>query len=146
VWVGAPMYTVAERQGSFAALAAFAHSLPKDGDVLTVDGTIEAASYWMPLFLAFDVPILSLDINTAEGRDEALRRIGAASHADPVTVVTAEHSFGLKGLAVAEVAKASWRQQSMEQNVIPVPRRIFEQQVELRAIEATGPASVGPGP
>ena len=146
VWAGSPMYTVAERQGSFAGLAAFAQSVPMDGDVLTIDGTIDAASYWMPLFLAFDTPILSFDVNTAEARDEALRRIGAASQAQPVTLVTAQHELHLEGVPVREVIKASWLQRTMEQNVIPVPRRVIDQQVELRAIEASGPATIGAGP
>jgi hypothetical protein len=143
LWIGAPMYVVAERQGTPTALGTFAAQLPATGEIVALDGTYEAALFWMPLYLAFDRPIVPLDPATDEGRAEAIARLSAASAADPVTVVTAAHDFRMDAVEGVRTVNVDWSTPVIAETVYPVPRSIIDERVSLTVIEATGINTIG---
>ena len=108
IWIGTPMYVVAEGSGSHDALANFARSVPTNGQVIALDGVYEAAHYWMPLYLAYDRPVTPIDVDSDAGRNEALTILRSASADDPVTIVTAAYDFRMDAVVGTRTAQVSW--------------------------------------
>lgn len=142
-WIGVPSYAVAERQGSYAALREFASDLPPSSQIVALDGIYEAWRYWMPLYLAFDRPIVPLDPATEAGRNEALARLAAASEDDPVTIITAAHDFRMDAVEGARLLEGEWFAPVMAETVRPVPRTVTDEHVTLTVIQATGLNTIG---
>jgi hypothetical protein len=142
-FIGLPSYSVAERQGSYAALQEFASALPPSDQIVALDGIYEAWRYWMPLYLAFDRPIVPLDPSTEAGRDEALARLAAASEDHPVTVITAAHDFRMDAVEGGRVLEREWVAPVMAETVRPVPRTVADEHVTLTVIQATGVNTMG---
>jgi hypothetical protein len=143
VWIGTPMYVVAEGSGSHDGLANFARSVPADGRVIALDGVYEAAHYWMPLYLAYDRPITAIDVDTEAGRVEAIAMLTSASENDPVSVVTAAYDFRMDAVVGTRTAEVSWSSPVMAETTNPVPRVVVDQATTLTLISATGLNTIG---
>jgi hypothetical protein len=143
VYIGAPMYVTPEREGSFAGLTQFAQSVPSQPSLYALDGDYESLHYWMPLLLGFDQPIIPLDSNNDVARAEAIRRLSAASPADPVTVVTGAYDFRMDSLVGTRIANVAWSSPVMVETTNPVPHDVTTQSNDLTAISVTGLNTVG---
>jgi hypothetical protein len=143
LWIGLPTYTVAERQGTYVALAEFAPMLPRTGQILAVDGIYEAQHYWMPLYLAFDRPIVQVDPATEAGRAQALAMLADASSANPVPLITSAHDFRMDSIEGRRTVTTSWSGTVITETVDPVPRSTRTETVTLTFIKATGVNTLG---
>jgi hypothetical protein len=142
-FVGTPMYFVAEGAGTNQALASFARTVPANGRVIALDGVVEAAHYWMPLYLAYDRPITPLDVATDSGRDAAIAILESASATDPVTVVTAAAQFRMDAVVGERTNRASWTTSRIAETTNPVPRVVADESSTLDVIVATGLRTIG---
>jgi hypothetical protein len=142
-FIGTPMYFVAEGAGTNEALASFARNVPADGRVIALDGVVEAAHYWMPLYLAYDRPITPIDVATDTGRDAAIATLESASEADPVAVVTAAAQFRMDAVVGERTGEISWSTSRIAETTNPVPRVVVQEQSTLDLIAATGLRTIG---
>lgn len=87
--VGTPLFFVADRSGSYKALAAVADAVPDKAQpqlgVLSPGGVRSLAT---PLYLMFDVQVPAVDATRAAGRDTILAKLATASVTSPVSVIT----------------------------------------------------------
>lgn len=143
LYIGAPTYAVRDRDGSYAALAEFAASVPRGRDIIALDGYYQVANFWMPLYLAFDLPVIPLDISTEAGRTEGLSRIRAASSENPVTIVTAGSPYWMDSVIGPRSVETILARELIVTYIIPVPRTTHVEDVTLTTIEATGLTTVG---
>jgi hypothetical protein len=142
LFVGVPTYTVQQRQGSYAALADFASSVPVGGEVLLIGDSSDSVRWWMPLYLAFDRPVTPVDITTEKGFMATVARLRAASPENPVVIVSG------KATPLAPVEGRIIGQVELSHTVIdnssePVPTTSHVQQFTLTAVEATGLNTIG---
>lgn len=135
--IGWPTYAVEDRRGSYAFLAEFARTLPASGQILGLGGSYETANWWMPLYVAFDRPILPLDVTSQDGIAEAVTRLRGASEAEPLLVLTARgaEADAIQGLRTSEATLA---RALIDTPTTPLPSRTNVQEVTLTAIEAIG--------
>jgi Dolichyl-phosphate-mannose-protein mannosyltransferase len=142
-YIGTPMYLTAEGTGSLAALTALARSVPAKGPVVGLDGSDSASQYWMPLFLAFDRPIIPLDTTTEQGRAAATAVLAAATPDHPVTVLTAAYPFRMDAVVGIRTADAAWSTLAMASTTNPVSRVVSEADRSIVAIQAVGLNTIG---
>jgi len=143
LYVGVPMYVTPEREGSYAALANFAASVPGGVIAIAPDGDYEALHYWMPLFLAFDRPIIPLNASDDAARASAIAAVKSASADNPVTLVTAAYDYRMDAVVGAVVDQVAWSSPVMAETTNPVPRTVLTQNNKLVAIQATGINTIG---
>ncbi|MDP9271395.1 MAG: hypothetical protein M3P14_10570 [Chloroflexota bacterium] len=134
---GYPVAFTAERAGSYQTLAAFARSLPAGRSYLGVFGGHGSPGLATPLFLAFDTQIVPLDVLTSGGRQEAFRRLAAASPSAPVWVITnlphdASHLVG------NELSSADATLRAILPRIAPLPHTTTTIGFQLVAKEVTG--------
>jgi hypothetical protein len=140
--IGAPTYRIADRRGSYEALASFAQSLDPAVTYLGLASRMDSDHIMSSLYVAFDRRVIPIDVSIDVGRAEAMRRLRAATPQAPVVVVTTrpEEFEAVTGTRTAETA---WERRLIEQPLTPVPRTTSVDRVTLVAMQATGIQTTG---
>jgi hypothetical protein len=142
-WIGGPMYTVAEHQGSFAALSNVAAELPTNREIVALDSSYEFWRYWRPLYLAFDRPIMPIDPASDAGRAAAIALLRSASAHDPLLIITANYDDRMDTVLGSRVFTDQWSTSAMAETVSPVSRVVVPDSSSITLIAATGINTVG---
>jgi hypothetical protein len=137
LWIGTPMFLVAERSGVYGALERFAAALP-EGETAVGPFTQRAIhTSGTALFMTFDRDLVPIAVDREGGREEAIERLRHASPQNPILVLTelSDDPTGLEGTTIAEVHHAFDR---MAPTTTPVPRELLRDEVGLAARMVTG--------
>lgn len=142
LWIGLPTYTVQQRQGSYAALANIARSVPVGREVLGLGDWFDSTRWWMPLYLAFDRPITPVDMTTPEGLTAATARLRAASPENPMFILSTRATplAPVEGRVIGDVDLSHME---IDNYIVPVPRTSSVVRRTVTAIEATGLNTIG---
>jgi hypothetical protein len=142
LFVGVPTYTVQQRQGSYAALADFAPSVPVGREVLGLGNFFDSGRWWMPLYLAFDRPVTPVDITTQKGFMGTVARLRAASTENPVVIVSGKATplAPVEGRIIGQVELSHT---VIDNYSVPVPSTTDVDSYTLTAVEATGLNTIG---
>jgi riboflavin transporter FmnP len=136
VRIGAVAATTAERAGDYDALETFSEELPAEPTYLGIFDSNGARGLGLPLALAFDRQLIALDAFSPAGREEALRRLAAASPESPVFVIT-NLVDDAEALVGDELASVDHERGYIANQLRPVPRTVARSGMEIIGVRVT---------
>lgn len=134
---GGPIFAFAEDKGYFMQLQQLAQKLPQEDVILAHEAT-RWGVWVMPLYLAFDRKVISIDLDTEKGKSALNLWIAKKANKQRPVYLLYEGRLRLVGFEASRVDEVVLLRSYTEQTVKPLPQKIVSEKRTISLYKITG--------